>query len=131
MAAVIDLLEPTPVNVRKEATFLDDVHANVDQDAPTMHNVQSHLQYSEDPHYHTAANQQPFRHDFHQPVWSTSASLSLVRQVQPVPDAIYCNAADPSKNSKIKANIRMATMNPEEFAVLQESILDFVNTVQE
>jgi hypothetical protein len=51
-----------------------------------------------------------------------------VRQAQQVPESIYCDAVDPTKNPKVKANIKMATMNPDEFAVQQESIMQFIES---
>jgi hypothetical protein len=85
MATIINLLEATPVNVCKEATFLDNVCADVNQDAPTMCNIQSHLQYSEDPCYHTAINQQfamiftsPCGQHCHPHPWFGRRNLSLI-----------------------------------------------------
>jgi hypothetical protein len=118
------LHQPTPHNVHSEANFLEDARANVALEAPTVRNVQSHIQYAEDPHYHIFENKQPFRQEFHQPnaTAPTTASTSA-RQAQKVPDSIYRDAANPTKNSKIKANIKMATVNPSKFAALQDSIL--------
>jgi len=136
--------QPTAANVRAETAFAEDVYANVALDAPTLtiRNVESHMQYAEDPRYHLTANKQPFRHDFHQSVWATaaaapsittssSAATLNVRQAQQVPESIYRDAVDPTKNPKVKACTKMATMNPDEFAVLQESIMQFIDSVQE
>ena len=124
--------QPTPHNVHSETNFLEDAQANVALEAPTVHNVQSHIQYAEDPHYHISENKQPFRQEFHQPnpMPPVTASTSAC-QAQKVSDSIYWDVANPMKNSKIKANIKMATVNPSEFATLQDSILEFIELVQE
>lgn len=123
---------PTPDNVRAKVKFYNNIHANVVLDAVTIRNVQSCVQYMQDPKFHTAVNSQTYLRDFHQPAWfGPSASLSSVHQAEKLPENIYENALNPKMNPRMKSNIQKAAVNPKAFMSLQASITGFMNSVNE